>query len=505
MIYLTKYMIGDYFSKQDIPVKICGKEPWKFFDVSCDMDAGWNPALLYFLGTSSYFSAPVCQMRILTSEEFDRYESETEEILCCCSPETAYKTLLACFSFYKNWYLALQECLIKGGRLQDLVDKSIPVFKNPVAVSDIGFQVLAHTKEYHRQMEDVESRFIVKNGCHSPEYIRLITQHTAFIENLKRNLGPFRYHYDFLQHESIYCTIWLHGKPVGFLTIVGKNPLHYKSHIDAARIFSEILSRAFGQNSAGGIPISPSDRVLLRLLKGGNPGNPLNQDVLTDSRLSKSESYSIIHIHMPVIRPSQILLFQKIYDSLSGKLPRSRMLPDDNGITVLLSAKDMPTEAIVRSVDFLLVSYPHQIGISYPFQGLSQPDIFYRQAVECSRLQPILPDEHVFPYETCMIYDFLQNSLTSSQKKAAIHPALARLMAVSDSGSDLYLTLRAYLEVHLNGTAAAERLHIHKNTLYYRLHQIEELTGLSFDTPRLCDCLRLSFYLSDCVSVPERA
>lgn len=505
MIYLTKYMIGDYFAEQNIPVKICGKEPWKFFDVSCDMDAGWDPTRLYFLGTSPFLSAPVCQMRILTPEEFDTYESETEEIICCAPPEATYKTLLTCFSFYKNWYLTLQECLLKGDRLQDLVDRSIPIFKNPIAVSDIGFQVLAYTREYHRQMEDGESCFIVKNGCHSPEYIRLITQHTAFIENLKRNLGPFRYHYDFLQHESIYCTIWLHGKPVGFLTIVGKNPLHYKSHIDAARIFSEILSRAFLQNSAGGIPLSPSDRVLLRILKGGEPDNPLNQDALTDSQLSKTASYSIIHIRMPVIRPSQILLFQKIYDSLSGKLPRSKLLPDDNGITVLLSEKDMPPGDIVRSVDFLLVSYPHQIGISYPFQGLSQPEIYYRQAVECSHLQTILPSEHVFSYETCMIYDFLQNSLTDSQKKAAIHPALAKLKATSDSGSNLYLTLRAYLEVHLNGTTAAERLHIHKNTLYYRLHQIEEQTGLSFDTPRLCDCLSLSFYLSDCVSEPKRA
>lgn len=91
------------------------------------------------------------------------------------------------------------------------------------------------------------------------------------------------------------------------------------------------------------------------------------------------------------------------------------------------------------------------------------------------------------------------------QKKAAIHPVLARLKAVSDSGSDLYSTLRVYLEIHLNDTAAAKRLHIHKNTLYYRLHQIEEQTGLSLDTPRLCDCLRLSFYLSDCLSDPERA
>lgn len=502
MIYLTKYMIRDYFMEQNIQIKICGKEPWKFFDVSCEKDAGWNPAFLYFLETRPPSPAPVCQMHIVTSEEFMSYESEAEEIVCCGSPKEVYRILLSCFSVYKNWYLALQECLIKGGRLQSLVDKSIPLFKNPIAISDIGFQVLAYTKEYHHQMEDGESRFIVKNGCHSPEYIRLITQDTAFIKNLENNLGPFRYHYDFLQHESIYCTIWLHGKPVGFLTIVGKNPLHYKSHIDAARIFSEIISRAFEQNSDGKIQGSPSDRVLLRILKGGNSDIALNYDVIADNRLSDTETYSIIHICMSVIRPSQILLFQKVCDSLSNKLRNSRLLPDDNGITILLSRKDMPPRDIVRSVDFLLVSYPHQIGISYPFEGLTQPEIYYRQAVECSRMQTLLPDEHVFPYETCMVYDILQNSLTPVQRAAAIHPSLVRLKEFDRSGSScLYQTLYFYLESHLNGTEAADKLHIHKNSLYYRLRQIEEITELCFKSHRLCDCLRLSFYLSDMARV----
>ena len=108
-------------------------------------------------------------------------------------------------------------------------------------------------------------------------------------------------------------------------------------------------------------------------------------------------------------------------------------------------------------------------------------------------------DSHAFYYEDCMIYDVLQNQLTPAQKQAAIHPAL-RLLAESEEGHPspcLSLTLRAYLDSNLNGTSAAETLHIHKNTLYYRLKQIEELTGLSFDHPGICDCLRLSFYLSE--------
>lgn len=320
MIYITKYMIGDYLERHEIPVKICGKEPWKFFDVKEYGEGEASHEYLYVSHTAPAAAmpsaVPVCILRTLPEEEFRHYESESEEIICLGEEGAVLHALLACFRFYKNWYLTLQECLIKDGKLQTLVDSSLPVFGNPIAVSDIGFQVLAFTREYHSQMGDAESRFIVKNGCHSPEYIHRITKHTAFIENLRNNLGPFSYHYDFLQHESIYCTIWLRGKPVGFLTIVGMNPLRHKASIDAARIFSDILSRAFDMNSTGHIPLSPTDLLLLRILEGKTPGGGMLEDALMDAGLSRQETYTVVHIHMPLIRPNQNLLFGKVYDSL---------------------------------------------------------------------------------------------------------------------------------------------------------------------------------------------
>lgn len=63
--------------------------------------------------------------------------------------------------------------------------------------------------------------------------------------------------------------------------------------------------------------------------------------------------------------------------------------------------------------------------------------------------------------------------------------------------SELFNSLRVYLDTNCNGTIAAEKLHIHKNTLYYRLKQIEDIILLDFTNPHLCDCLRISYYLSE--------
>lgn len=38
-------------------------------------------------------------------------------------------------------------------------------------------------------------------------------------------------------------------------------------------------------------------------------------------------------------------------------------------------------------------------------------------------------------------------------------------------------------------------MHIHRNTLFYRLNRIQELTGISLDDVRLCALLLNNFYL----------
>jgi len=55
--------------------------------------------------------------------------------------------------------------------------------------------------------------------------------------------------------------------------------------------------------------------------------------------------------------------------------------------------------------------------------------------------------------------------------------------AAEKGGADLLSTLEAFLEAALDRRATADLLHVHPNTLDYRLRRIEELTGLEFADP----------------------
>ena len=78
------------------------------------------------------------------------------------------------------------------------------------------------------------------------------------------------------------------------------------------------------------------------------------------------------------------------------------------------------------------------------------------------------------------------------------HPALAMLRA-HDRGknSALYETLYQFLFNERSTQRTAQALHIHKNSLLYRLNQIKEIVDLDLDDPNLRAYLVLSFFIDE--------
>lgn len=70
-------------------------------------------------------------------------------------------------------------------------------------------------------------------------------------------------------------------------------------------------------------------------------------------------------------------------------------------------------------------------------------------------------------------------------------------------GSALVNTLRAYLDANLSKQEAAEKLFIHRQTLYHRLEKIEECLGEDFATTQNRICLEIALRAQDWLSREE--
>ncbi|MDI5967772.1 helix-turn-helix domain-containing protein [Streptomyces sp. SL13] len=71
----------------------------------------------------------------------------------------------------------------------------------------------------------------------------------------------------------------------------------------------------------------------------------------------------------------------------------------------------------------------------------------------------------------------------TNRSPSAATAHLAGLLAPLDDNPVLLTTLRTFMHNHCNRRATASRLHIHPNSVDYRLRRVHQLTGLDPTEP----------------------
>ncbi|MDW5597408.1 helix-turn-helix domain-containing protein [Conexibacter stalactiti] len=125
-----------------------------------------------------------------------------------------------------------------------------------------------------------------------------------------------------------------------------------------------------------------------------------------------------------------------------------------------------------------------QAGVGAPVQSLAEIPASRLQADQALRIGPLVaPTETVIDVEDHLgqvllleVGDFLR------ARPRRRSPPLARLHEHDRvHGTDYVATLAAYLDCFGNGALASERLHVHANTLRYRMRRIAEIAAIDLD------------------------
>jgi hypothetical protein len=128
------------------------------------------------------------------------------------------------------------------------------------------------------------------------------------------------------------------------------------------------------------------------------------------------------------------------------------------------------------------------VGIGTPRPRLADAIHSYDEALQSVRVGVQLPAlGRVISWANLGIYRMLSRMDDQHLDVAGVHPGLDRLLH-QDANQSLLETLEAYLDLAGNAHATAEQLRLHRTTLYYRLHRVEQLadTDLKDGNERLC-------------------
>lgn len=136
--------------------------------------------------------------------------------------------------------------------------------------------------------------------------------------------------------------------------------------------------------------------------------------------------------------------------------------------------------------------YGHTLALGIALPGIEAASVSYRSAKAAARLgRERHPGQRQLSYYDLAL-PVLLSSLGTGWEAGQLREPVRRLLAHERNGQQLRRTLEAWFANNSNATATAGALHIHRNTLDYRLNRIAEATGL--DLGRTDD--RLLLYVS---------
>lgn len=136
------------------------------------------------------------------------------------------------------------------------------------------------------------------------------------------------------------------------------------------------------------------------------------------------------------------------------------------------------------------------IGIGRPGQGPANWLQSQQQARESWRLGKEWETAPVTYFGDLGLYQLLTGLSTNPEAARFFRKTLGKLINHDDNkNAELVQTLDAYFACHGNLSQTAVRLHIHRNTLTYRLEQIANITQLDLDDPDARFSLQLALKL----------
>lgn len=151
-----------------------------------------------------------------------------------------------------------------------------------------------------------------------------------------------------------------------------------------------------------------------------------------------------------------------------------------------VSQLDLALRATLSGLD-QVSSYVVGVGRSRP--GLKEAHGSYVEASQAAHIAASMPDVgRVARWSQLGIYRTLARMASADDQD--LHPGLELLLADPEA-RPLLRTLETYLDLAGNANAVAERLQLHRTTLYYRLRRLEGIAGTDLKDGRE----RLSLHL----------
>ncbi len=377
----------------------------------------------------------------------------------------------------------LVNALFSGNGLQFLVDTATQIFGNPVYVVDLQSKYLAISGGLIPDNEffnaDRQSGYISERGlC----FIRA----NRLDEKIRKCDTAYYCINELIQKGMLVDAVRIQGIEVAHIMMLESERPFRDFDADFFHRFSNLISMELQKDSA----YARNKGVMYSYFLSDLLNNPGQDAARIRQRLQMlgynlKETFYIIAIPPAGHSTSDLqlnIILERLIQILSGSI---YVIYNDTIVFFISRAlfQNLSDYEITQLADYLLANQL-KAGISNFFQHLEDMPCFYQQAVDAVNLGIKLKDPSpIYYYSDYYVYKMLETAEKNAINiRFLIHPGLMKLYLYDQQkNAELIVILKEYLHHPGQTSLAAKNLHIHKNTLLYRLGKIKELTGCALE------------------------
>lgn len=387
--------------------------------------------------------------------------------------------------------------LRRGAGLDNLLKIAYKYVGNPITLVDSSYSILASYPPISddRNLEIKNNRLTIKNVFSNNMKVNKIT------ERIYHSIYPFTTKVEDFPYDWTFESVRINQAVVGYICIRGLNREINDNDLELIHDLSKMVSVELQKDNSFSNPRGIKyDHFLKELFLNhfDSEENIINQLSLLGVKPTSTYYLSACDF----INPKDRILSPDYYcQQIMSILPNS-ITGIYNGVLVtLIPTKELrpySEENRERLITFLEMN--NMIAtISFVYTDLMESSTYFEQCQSMLNMidstittgQILLYGDYCFRHIASIIDN--PHILTST-----IHPAMKFMKKYDQENDSEYLnTLQTYIKKNRSAPAAAEALHIHKSTFFYRIEKMKSLFGVDLNNPDNMFAYEISLKLMD--------
>ena len=377
----------------------------------------------------------------------------------------------------------LAEAVLYGKSIVQIINTAASLMENALILVDNSMKVLAHSTIY--DITDPLWAENVERGTCSYEFMQKVRADKRMKEWSKQDGETQVIQLPGDLQPKLVARMTYGGHFIGSLVMIeNESPIRRYHHRQLPRI-GKILIERLNYHALGGV----RSAILYDLLDKADISDTLKLIEMSKASFPK-EMYVVV---ARFVRPiNNRYLKRTIGMDLERIFTKGYSVQYKSYIAILVASVSASQKEELTKI---AQSEDVSIGLSWSFNDILEFKRHFNQAVSSIKFaQRFNLEKQIFDYTHFSHYDLLYNYTGKLPLQNYCHPALQALREYDESNNtQLYDTLKTYLNCNKNLRATSEALFIHRNSLAYRLSRIHQVTELDFNNVNTIDSLKDSY------------